>query len=177
MRHLLLTVTNRIRLQLLEGNNATIALCRAVACRTGWHLVPESDSESPVLLVGPTPQPPKIPEIGFRAHPGPSATSPTHNRYPFDILAPQTATQNPNTDAPLTQMPAPLLHAHRANPRLVQPCRHPHGGLLLPNWLQHSTLNINGKNRFWAKSRVQKLIAITHLMAANDVGVLKLQET
>jgi hypothetical protein len=164
---LLPTVSNRIHLKHLEDNTTTIALCRAVTCHTGLHLVPINDSPSPI---GPTPQAPISLRKWFQAHP--STTGLTYN--PFGILISSATTRTPNTSAPMTQTPTPLLHVdgHIATPHLLPPRRRPHGSLLLPNIC---TFNIHGLSR--AKSRPHKLIAINHLMAANDVGVSGLQET
>jgi hypothetical protein len=116
------------------------------------------------LKMTPKPNSSTLPGLGFQAHP--CTTSSTYN--PFGILAPSAIPRTPNTSAPLTQLPTLLLNAHIANLRLR---RRPRSGSLLPNV---GTLNINGLS--WAKSRTHKLITIAHLMAANDIGVLGLQE-
>jgi hypothetical protein len=160
MRHLLLTVANQFHRQLFAGDSSSLTLCQAVQCRTGCRLVPESNSKCP--------WPPTPSNHQGRAHH--CTTSPTY--HPYHVLATLAPAQQTNTDEPSAQSIHLPRNARGANPPPVQPQRRPRDSLLPPNV---GSFNFIGPDR--AHNQTQKLIPIAHLIVANEVGVMGLQET
>mgnify|MGYP000748515169 CR=1 FL=1 len=154
--HLLLTITHQEHLQILSDDPQM--LCKHVRTRTGWRLVPEGEciERAPARQRADPHVPPNRPQHSLR-------TRTRRNHNPFGPLSSDDA--DPEDIAADTGC-SPRDGAPRMpSPQRAQGCSH--------GARQVATLNTAGLNQ----TGDDKLISIAHMMQANGIAVLAVQET